>query len=119
MASIYAHPKSGIYDVAFWYDGDQYRKSLKTRNRRRAQEDAKAVEKAVGALKSGRDKEELRLIRQGIPVLDLIFPTPKVKELLADLDRKPLTRTQLLEKWSNTRRRKGGLHGPSPRTDSA
>ena len=99
MASVYTHPKSGIYHVAFWYVGKQHRKSLRTRNKRKAQEDTKAVQRAVDAIKSGRDKEGLRLIRHGIPILDVIFPTPKVKELLAGLDRKPLTLRQLLEKW--------------------
>ena len=68
MASVYSHPKSGIYHVSFWYEGEQYRKSLQTRNKRKAQDDAKAVQKAVNAFKSGRDKEGLRLIRQGIPM---------------------------------------------------
>ncbi len=45
MASIYEHPKSGIYHVAFWHEGHQYRKSLQTKNRRKAEEDAKGVQR--------------------------------------------------------------------------
>lgn len=99
MASVYAHPKSGILHVAFWYEGHQYRKSLKTRNRRQANEHAKAVQGAVNALKSGRDKEGLKLIRMGIPVLDVIFPTAKVKKMIEEAERKPLKLRDLHDKW--------------------
>jgi hypothetical protein len=73
MASIYEHPKSGIYHVAFWYEGHQYRKSLQTKNRRKAEEDAKAVQRAVDALVDGRDKEGTNLLRRGISVMDVVF----------------------------------------------
>ena len=99
MASIYAHPKSRILHVAFWYEGKQYRKSLKTRNQRQAKDHAKAVQNAVNALKSGRDKDGLRLICRGIGVIDVIFPTAGVKKMIDETDNKPLRLRDLHDKW--------------------
>lgn len=99
MASIYAHPKSRVLHVAFWYEGKQYRKSLKTRNQRQAKEHAKAVQNAVNALKSGRDKDGLRLIRMGIGVIDVIFPTAGVKKMIDETDNKPLLLGDLRDRW--------------------
>lgn len=99
MASIYAHPKSRILHVAFWYEGKQYRKSLKTRNQRQAKEHAKAVQDAVNALKSGRDKDGLRLIRMGIGVIDVIFPTADVKKMIDETDNRPLRLRDLRDRW--------------------
>ncbi len=107
MASIYAHPKSKIFHVAFWHDGFQYRKSLRTRNRRRAQEDAKAVQRAVDALKSGRDREGLDLIRKGVPVVDVIFPTAQVQAELAESSKKPLVLRDLHDRWIEHKKTEG------------
>ena len=99
MAWTYKHPKSGIYHVGFWYEGFQYRKSLRTRDKRKAGEHAKSVQRAVDAIKSGRDKEGLRLLRHGISVVDVIFPTAKVQRLIEDGDRKPLRLKSLHDQW--------------------
>ncbi len=107
VASIYAHPKSAIFHVAFWYDGQQHRKSLRTRNRRKAQEDAKAVQEAVTALKNGRDREGLELIQQSVPVVDVIFPTAKTKKLIADLSHKPLHLRDLHDRWIEHQKNEG------------
>ena len=49
MAWTYKHPKSGIYQVGFWYEDFQYRKSLRTHDKRKAGEHAKTVQRAVAA----------------------------------------------------------------------
>ncbi len=85
--------------MGFWYEGFQYRKSLRTRDQRKAGEHANAVQRAVDAMKSGRDREGLRLIRHGISVVDVIFPTANVKRLIDEGDPKPLQLKKLHDLW--------------------
>lgn len=110
MAWTYLHPKSGIYHVGFWYEGFQYRKSLRTRDKRKAGEHAKSVTCAINAMKSGRDKEGLKLIRHNISVVDVIFPTAKVKQLLDEGDRKPLQLKKLHDLWMKHLTDEGRAH---------
>ena len=99
MASIYNHPKFGILHVSFRYDGIQHGKSLRTRDKRKAEKLAKATQRAVDALKSGRDKEGLKLIRKGFSVLDVVFPTTEVKRHIEEGERIPATLRELHDRW--------------------
>lgn len=107
MASIYEHPKSGNYHVAFWFEGRQYRKTLQTKNQRKAEEDAKAVQRAVDALADGRDKEGVNLLRRGISAIDVIFPTPAIKTLLDETATKPMLLGELRDRWLDYQRTQG------------
>lgn len=99
MASIYKHPKSGILHVSFRYEGIQYGKSLRTRDKRKAENLSKATQRAVEALKSGRDKEGLKLIRRGFKVVNVIFPTAEVKRYIEEGERIPATLRELHDRW--------------------
>ncbi|NOX57441.1 MAG: hypothetical protein GXP29_01110, partial [Planctomycetes bacterium] len=99
MASIYKHPKSGILHVSFRYEGIQYGKSLRTRDNRKAEKLARATQQALNALKNGRDKEGLKLIRKGFSVVEVVFPTAEVKRYIEEGERIPATLRELHDRW--------------------
>jgi len=54
MASIALDPASGFYRIVFRYAGRQYRRTLKTKNERRAEGVRGRVEETLSLIQTGR-----------------------------------------------------------------